>query len=68
MKPLNERFTKAVDYHTYRLLNRSHHYGSEVARRISRLRKRLEVQLKTHTFSGADPIAVLAFLARYRLA
>ena len=66
IKPLNELFTKAVNYKTYRLARRSAQYNSEVARHISRIRKKLDVQMKSHTFSGQDPIAILGFLARFK--
>ena len=68
IKPLNDLFTKAVNYKTYRLECRSARYNAEVARHISRIRKKLDVQMKSHTFSGQDPIAVLGFVARFKMA
>ena len=68
IRPLNDLFTKAVDYRTYRLESRSARYDASTARRINRYRKKLDVQMKTHTFRGQDPIAVLGFLARFKMA
>lgn len=68
IKPLNALFTKAVNYKAYRMERRSTRYNSEIALRISRIRKKLDVQMKSHTFSGQDPIAVLGFLARCKMA
>ena len=68
IRPLNDLFTKAVDYPTYRLESRSARYDESTARRINCYRKKLEVQMKTHTFGGQDPIAVLGFLARFKMA
>ena len=68
IKPLNDLFSKAVDYRTYRLERRSSRYDAGTARRVNRYRKKLDVQMKTHTFSGQDPIAVLGFLARFKMA
>ena len=68
IRPLNDLFNKAVDYRTYRLENRSARYDANTARRINRFRKKLDVEMKTHTFGGQDPIAVLGFLAQYKMA
>ena len=68
IRPLNDLFTKAVGYRTYRLESRSAPYDASTARRINCYRKKLEVQIKTHTFGGQDPIAVLGFLARFKMA
>ena len=68
IRPINNLFTKAVNYKTYRLERRSARYDSTVARHINRYRKKLDVQMRSHTFSGQDPIAVLGFLARLKMA
>ena len=68
IRPLNDLFTEAVDYRTFGLECRSARYDASIARRINRYRKKLEVQMKTHTFGGQDPIAMLEFLARFKMA
>ena len=65
---LNDLFTNAVDYRTYRLEISSVHYDVSTARLINRYRKKLEVQMKTHTFGGQDPIEVLGLIARFKMA
>ena len=68
IRPLSDLFTKAVDYRTYRLESRSARYDASTAWRINRYRKKLDLQMKTHTFGGQDPIAVLGLLARFKMA
>ena len=60
--PLNDWYVKACDYHSYRLRDRDGQYTSSVAEKIPKHRKRLEPQMKNRTFSGQDPITILAFL------
>ena len=66
VRPLNDLFAIAVDYRTYRLRNRSQKYVSSTAKNMGKYHKRLDVQMKNHSFSGDDPIAVLGFLSRFR--
>ena len=68
IRPQNDLFSKAIDYRTYRLESRSARYDASTALRINRYRKKLDVQMKTHTFGGQDPIAVLGFLVRFKMA
>ncbi|CAN8074214.1 unnamed protein product [Agarophyton chilense] len=68
IKPLNELFTKVVEYRTYRLNDRSRKYKSKVARGIARYQKKFNVQMKEHSFSGADAISFLNFLQRFKTA
>ena len=68
IRPLNDLFIKAVDYRTYRLESRRTRHDARTAQRINCYRKRLYVQMKTHTFGGQDPIAVLGCLARFKMA
>ena len=68
IRPLNDLFTKAVNHKTYRLDRRSARDDSTVARQINRYSKKLDVQMRTYTFSGQDPIAVLGFLALLKVA
>ena len=68
IRPLNDLFTKAVDYRKYRLESRSARYDASTARRINRYRMKLDVQMRTHTFGGQDPIVVLGFLTRFKMA
>ena len=68
IRPLNDLFTEAVDYRTYRLESRSARYDASTVRRTNRYRKKLDVQMKTHTFRGQDPIAGIGFLARFKMA
>ena len=68
LEPLNDLFTKAVDYRTYRLENRNAAYTSSVAQKITKQHKRLSFQMGDTTFSGDDPIAIIDFLQRFKIA
>ena len=68
IRPLNDLFTKAVAYRIHRLESYSARYDASTARGINRYRKKLDVQMKTSTFGGQDPIAVLGFLAWFKMA
>ena len=68
IRPFNDLVNKAVDYCTYMSENRSACYDASTARRINSFRKKLDVQIKTHTFGGQDLSAVLEFLARFKMA
>ena len=68
IRPLNDLFNKAVNYKTYLLERRGGRYDSKVARNINRYPNKLDVQMKYQTFSSQDPIALLGFLARLRIA
>ena len=68
IRPFNDLFTKAVDYRTYWLGRRSARYDAINDRRFKRYQKKQDVQMKTHTFGGQDPIAFLSFLARFKMA
>ena len=68
IRPLNDLFTKAVDYCMCRLERRSARYDARTARGISRYRKKPELHMKTPTFGLQDPIAVLGFLERFEMA
>lgn len=67
-RPLNDLFTKALDFNTYRLLKTSTRYTSDTAARITKLRKKLDIQMKNNSFSGSDPIALFSFLDRFKSA
>ena len=66
IRPTREIFAKAVNYKSYRLQNRTDTYTSATSSRVTKLEKKLKIQMGSHTFSGKDPITVLAFLARFR--
>jgi len=68
IRPLNERFTKALSYRTYRLRNQDNRYDDEVAQRLSRTARQLRHVMTVPLFTGEDPIAVLAFLKNFKFA
>lgn len=68
IKPLNERFTKALSYRTYRLRKRDERYDDEVAQRLAKTARQLKHVMTVPLFTGEDPIAVLAFLKNFKFA
>lgn len=57
-----------MDYTSYGLANQSAHFYSSVVTRTQRMRRELDVQLKTHAFNGQDQMRVLEFLAHMNTA
>lgn len=66
VEPLNDLFTKAVDFKSYRLANRRARYDSSVASKIEEVPKQVNSQMKTQVFSGKSLIAVVEFLASFK--
>ena len=62
----NDIFSRAVDYRSYRLLNRKQEYTERIQRSMGKYEKRMKVQMAHHRFNGKDPITVLDFLARFK--
>lgn len=54
---LNDDFTKTVDYRSYRLERGGVHYLASATHRLIGFRKKIDVKMQTHTFSGQDIIA-----------
>lgn len=67
-QPLNYMCTKMVDYRTYMLGNRDSEYNYEVAQKITKQPKRVDFQMGDTTFTGDDPIAIINFLKRFKIA
>ncbi|CAN8069191.1 unnamed protein product [Agarophyton chilense] len=67
-QPLNNMFTKAVDYRNYRLINKSSEYTQEVVQKTTKHHKKLSFQMAGTTFADTDPIAVIEFLQKFKLA
>lgn len=68
IKPVNDLFTKAVDYGNYRLAKRRARYDSSVASTTHLMQDKIDVRKKTHIITGQDPIAILGILARLKTA
>lgn len=58
------RFTKAVDFNSYRLNNRSQRYGRQTDGLVNRDTWRMEQMMKRYIFSGKEPIAVITILCK----
>lgn len=60
--------TRAVDYRTYRLANRSAKYDDTVSSRISKLVKKVKSQMEAQFFNPKENISIIGFLATFKLA
>lgn len=58
----------ALDYSTYRLADQSPHCDDEIARKVSKLAKEVEFQLKSQKCEGYNPISILSFLQPFQMA
>ena len=68
IRPLNELFTRALSYRTYRLADVNHAYDSNVAKTLSKTSKRLQHAMNVPKFNGEEAIAILAFLKNFKYA
>lgn len=66
LNPANRRFRKVLSYKNYRLYDRSPKEGGKVRRKVSSWIKRMQISVKK--FDGTDPISVLSFLAKFKVA
>lgn len=61
-------FRRIVDYRKYQLANTSSKYDHTVVKTISKMTKRLKAQMKPHTFDLFDPISIIGFVCKFKLA
>ena len=68
IRPLNDHFTRALSYKTYRLRKKDNSYNDEIAQGLSKTARKLKHVMTVPLFDGVDSIAVLAFLKNYKFA
>ena len=68
MKPALEGFRKAVDFKTYRLINRSASYTPRMTGNLTRAKKKVDASMSSRTWTGKDKIGVLNFLENFKRA
>jgi len=66
LRPVNPLYKKAVDYRTYRLVQRSSEYTVKMESKTSKTQQRVEIRMQKTVFSGNDPIAILNFLKTFK--
>lgn len=64
--PVKILYCRELDYRTYRLKEKLKKFDSKVSRQISRMARRMEVQLKSHMFEPTDHITILSFLPTFQ--
>lgn len=65
--PVDDCFQKGPDYRKKRVADASSHYDDDIARRIAKWGKRLQVQMKLEVFHSIDPISIFSFLFAFKL-
>lgn len=68
LRPVNDRFKKAKDYHRHWLADRSLHYDEQATKRVPRCMSRLQVHMKSQRFDFMDPIPEIGFLHTFKMA
>ena len=66
LNPSNRRFARVLSYKNYRLHDRNSSERGKIRRRVASWTKRMTTSVGK--FSGADPISVLQFLAKFKIA
>ena len=66
LRPINPLYKKAVDFRTYRLMQRSAEYTTKMESRTAKTQQRVEIRMQKQVFSGTDPIAILNFLKTFK--
>lgn len=62
------RYVRAIDYRTFRFIDRSPQYIDSVSHYIPHIVKKLWSQIKTHTLDPADRISILGFSTLFKMA
>lgn len=68
MDPANAYYRTSLDYNICHLFNRSQNYEGNVASKIAKMKRRLDVQLKSQNVNGYDPVSILGFLPPFQMA
>ena len=66
LRPVNSLFKDAIDYHTYRLDDRTPECDEKAARRLRRKRRDVKVDMQGVLFTGKAPVAVINFLSTFK--
>lgn len=68
IQTVNKRFCNAIDHSSFRLENRSVEYDHTVSKNVSKMSKRMTVQIKSHIFDHLDRISIIGFLCNFKSA
>lgn len=64
---VNDPFLKALDYRTYRFVDQLSHFDDEVARKLAKCAKHLQVQIESKIFDSLHSIQIIIFLFAIKL-
>lgn len=62
IEPVNDLFSNALDYHTYRMIKKSAKYNDDVANELHKMTKETAVKMKDRIFSGKNARSDITFL------
>lgn len=68
LQTVKRHYSRAIEYRTYRLANRSTCYDETVSSKISKMMKNIKSQMKAHFSDPSDSISIIDFLTTFRLA
>lgn len=63
LKIVKRNYGRAGDYRIYCLANRSTYDNETVSGYISKMGKKVKLQMKTHFFDPSEPISIIGFFA-----
>lgn len=61
IRPTLKDYTKAMDYQTYQISDRSPEFTEKDKKTIDSRRKKLKIEMQSHEFKASDPIQILYF-------
>lgn len=63
---MKELSADAVDYRNDKTIKKSAWYEDDVANELKRMMNNTAVQMNDRTFSGKDPVSIIAFLQNFK--
>lgn len=60
-QPIDDRFTAAVNYQNYRLLNKASRDDDDISQALHKVAKKILIQMKYYNFFGQDSMSVVPF-------
>lgn len=67
MRPANERYEHAVDYHIYHFVRKYSEFEGNVSKNTSKWALRLQTQMQSNMFDAIDPRSVIRFQSASQL-
>lgn len=68
LRPVSDKFSTGLDFHTYHLAAKLTFYDEQVAKHIPKWPSRLQVQMKAQKFDPMEPISMLGLSQAHEVA